>query len=66
MPEGFDRMIRQFCVCTSVRRLRVTLCSYGDRTVISFTSPFGRPAFTERFSKLLADMGIEVEISSNF
>lgn len=66
MPEGFDRMIRQFCVCTSVRRLRVTLCSYGDRTVISFTSPFRETSIHRTFFELLADMGIEVEISSNF
>jgi hypothetical protein len=66
MPKEFDRMIRQFCVCTSVRRLRLTMCSYGDRTVVSFTSPFRETSIQRTFFDLLSDMGIEVEISSNF
>lgn len=66
MPREFETMIRQFCACTSVRRLRITLCSYGDRMVVSFTSPFRETGIQRTFFELLTGMGIEAEISSNY
>lgn len=65
MPPEFEPMIRQFSVCTSVRRFRITMCSFGDTTVVSFTSPFRETHIQRTFFELLTDLGIEIEISSN-
>lgn len=65
MPPELNAMIRQFSVCTSAQSPRVTLCSYGDRMVISFTSPFAETDIQSTFFQLLSSLGIEIEISSN-
>jgi len=65
MPAEFDAYIRQFSVCTSVRRPQICMCSYGDRLVISFTSPYRETDIQRTFFQFLAKKGIEIEISSN-
>ncbi len=65
MPSEFNSNIRQFSVCTSARRPQITFCSYGDRMVVSFTSPFRDTDIQRTFFKLLSDQGIEIEITSN-
>jgi hypothetical protein len=65
MPSEFASSIRQFSVCTSVRRPQITMCSYLDRTLISFTSPFEETDLQRTFFRMLSKMGIDVEISSN-
>ncbi|NTV89525.1 MAG: hypothetical protein HGA22_04065, partial [Clostridiales bacterium] len=39
MPPEFERYIRQFSIMTSARRPQLTICTYGDKLVASFTSP---------------------------
>ena len=65
MPTGFDTYIRQFSICVSARRPQITLCSYGDRMVISFTSPFEETDIQRTFFQFLSKKGIEIQISSN-
>jgi hypothetical protein len=65
MPAEFDAYIREFSVCTSVRRPQICMCSYGDRLVISFTSPYRETDIQRTFFQFLAKKGIEIEISSN-
>lgn len=65
MPEGFDKYIRQFSVLTSARRPQICLCTYGDRLVVSFTSPFKETDIQRTFFQFLSRRGIEIEVSSN-
>lgn len=65
MPAEFAPYIRQFSFCTSARRPQIIMCSYGDRLVISFTSPFRDTEIQTSFFQFLAKKGIEIEISSN-
>lgn len=65
MPTEYKPYIKQFSLCTSARRPQVCLCSYGDRLVISFTSPFRETEIQRRFFQFLSTGGIDIEISSN-
>lgn len=65
LPPELDKFIRQFSICTSVRRPQITLCSYNDRLLISITSPFEDMEIQRTFFRMLAKMGIDIEISSN-
>lgn len=65
MPADLEPFIRQFSVCVSAPRPQVTMGSYKDRAVISFTSPFRETDIQRAFFRFLAKEGIEVEISSN-
>ncbi len=66
MPAEYDSIIRQFSVCTSTRRPKITMCSYNGRMVISFTSPFRDTNIQKTFFTMLSKQGIEIEITSNF
>lgn len=65
MPREFEPYIREFSVCTSVRRPQLCICSYGDRLVLSFTSPFRETDIQRIFFQFLSREGIDIEISSN-
>lgn len=65
MPTEFDKYIRQFSFCTSVRRPQICMCSYGDNLVISFTSPYQDTDIQRIFFQFLSKREIEIEISSN-
>lgn len=65
MPKEFSPYIKQFSVCTSARRPQICLCSYGDRLVIGYTSPFQDTEIPRLFFKSIAEKGIEVDIVSN-
>lgn len=65
MQSELTPYIRQFSVYTSARRPQMTLCSYGDRLVVSITSPFQETDIQRTFFQLLSKRGIEIEISSN-
>lgn len=66
MPPEYAPRIRQFSVCTSALRPQMALCSYGDRLVISITSPYRETEIQRHFFRLLANAQIEIELSSNF
>ena len=65
MPKEFSSDIRQFSICTSASKPQMTLCSYGDRLVVSITSPFRETDIQRTFFQLLTKIGIDIEISSN-
>jgi len=65
MPPEFGSYIRQFGITTSARRPQVGICSYGDRLVVSFTSPFQETDIQRNFFQFLAQLGVEIEIASN-
>jgi NRPS condensation-like uncharacterized protein len=64
MPAEFQQVIRQFSVCTSAQRPQMTLCSYGDRLVVSITSPHTETDIQRTFFQMLAKLGVDVVISS--
>jgi len=65
LPPELSAMISRFGACSSARTPRIIMCSYGDRTVMSFTSPFQETDIQRTFFYTLSQMGIEIEISSN-
>src|SRR5690606_23925393 len=65
MPPEFSEYIRQFSICVSARRPQITLCSFKDTLVISFTSPFEDTDIQRTFFKYLTNNDVEVTITSN-
>ena len=65
MPPEFQPYIHQFAICVSSRRPQITMCSYGDRLVISFTSPFEETDIQRTFFQFLSNNGVQIEIASN-
>lgn len=65
MPNGLGKYIRQFNVITSVRRPQITMCTFEDRLVVSFSSPFRETEIERIFFDYLSKKGILIEISSN-
>lgn len=65
MPEEFSDYIKQFSICVSARRPLITLCTYDDRLVISFTSPLEETDIQRTFFQFLSQKGIGIEITSN-
>ena len=65
MPPEFDSYIRQFSVVPNVKRPQMAICTYGDRLVVSFASPFRETELQRVFFESLANMGIKIEIVSN-
>ncbi len=63
--KEFEDYIKQFSVCISARAPKLTFCSYGDRLVLSFTSPFVETDIQREFFQFLSKKGIEIEITSN-
>lgn len=63
-PE-FEKYIRQFSICVNARRPQITLCSYKDRLVISFTSPYEETDIQQSFFQFLANQGIVIDLASN-
>ena len=65
IPLEFDAYIRQFSVMTSARMPQIAMCTYGDRFVVSFTSPFMEIEINRIFFEFFSRRGIAVEVSSN-
>lgn len=63
--KEFQAYIKQFSVCVSARIPKITFCSYGDRLVISFTSPYEETDIQRVFFQFLSNQDIEIEITSN-
>ncbi|MDD2483472.1 MAG: hypothetical protein PHQ50_00375 [Eubacteriales bacterium] len=66
LPEAMKPFVKQFGVCTGARRPQINMCSFGDRTVITFTSPFMETDIQRNFFQFLSECGIDIEISVNF
>lgn len=65
MPQMLAPYIRQFGLFLSTRRMQVCLCSYADQLTITFSTPFVDTSVQRYFFRMLSEMGVEVEITSN-
>lgn len=65
MPPKTSSYIRLFNVMFSTRHPQICLCSFGDTLAIAYTSQLQSTDIPRCFFKRLADMGIEIQISSN-
>ncbi len=65
MPSELESYIYQFSVIPNVKRPQMTMCTYGDRLVVTFASPFRETELQKAFFRSLSRMGIDIEISSN-
>ncbi|HWT75732.1 MAG TPA: hypothetical protein VN258_13585 [Mobilitalea sp.] len=57
--------IQVFDCFTSVRRPQIGMCSFGDRLMVSFASPFTSTDIQKNFFRMLTKEGVEVRIASN-
>jgi NRPS condensation-like uncharacterized protein len=57
--------IRLFDCFTSANRPQICMCSFGDRLVISFTSPFIGTDIQKNFFRALTNEGVNLTIASN-
>lgn len=64
-PKEFEDYIKQFSLCVSARVPKITLCSYNDRLVITFTSPYIETDIQRAFFQFLSSKDIKIEITSN-
>lgn len=65
LPDEFSPYIKQFGACFSTLKPQLTVCSYNDRLVITFGSPFQKTEIQRIFFKYLSDLGVDIEISTN-
>lgn len=63
--KEFQDYIKQFSVCVSARVPKITFCSYGDRLVITFTSPYMETDIQRVFFQFLTSRNIKIEVTSN-
>ena len=65
MPKEMEPLIHLFSVFTSAGMPQACACSFGGQYVVSFASPF-RNYETERvFFRELAQMGLDVVLTTN-
>ena len=65
MPAELHQYIRLFDVFNSTNRLQVCACSFGDRMMVSCTSPLVSADLYKRFFRSLGDLGVGLTIHSN-
>lgn len=65
MPSEFEKYICQFSIIPNVKRPQMAICTYADRLVVTFASPFRETELQKTFFRVLSEMGIKIEISSN-
>lgn len=63
--KEFEHYIKQFSICISAKAPKITMCSYSDRLVITFTSPYEETDIQRSFFQFLSNREIEIEITSN-
>jgi len=65
MDKIFSPYIRLFNCFVSARRPQIAMCSFEDRLVISFASPFIGTDIQKNFFRILSEQGIMIAIASN-
>ncbi|NMA49555.1 MAG: hypothetical protein GX947_07285 [Tissierellia bacterium] len=63
--KEFESYIKQFSICVSARTPKITFCSFSDRLVITFTSPYIETDIQRVFFQFLSNRDIKIEITSN-
>lgn len=57
--------IHRFNCFTSAKRPQICICSYQDRLVVSFASPFTGTDIQKNFFRVLSGEGVEIAVESN-
>lgn len=65
MPGELAKLIRLFSVFTSAGKPQACACSFGGEYVVSFASPFRDFEVERVFFRELAQMGIEIVLTTN-
>lgn len=65
MPSEFVPHIKRFDIYTGTDGMQVCSCSFGGRLTLGFSSQFISSDIEMLFFRKLADMGINIEITSN-
>ncbi len=65
MPPKISPYIRLFSIIFSTKHPQVCLCSFGDTLAVSYSSQLKSTNIPRCFFQRLANMGIDVQISSN-
>jgi len=66
MPPEMEPYIHLFGAFTSPGKLQASVCSFGNRYVISFAGPLRGRDVERTFFRQLVQLGIDVEIAANF
>lgn len=66
LPDALASYIRQINVFASTSGIQLCACSYGDDLSTTFTSVFLQTNVQRNFYRSLAEMGIQIDIRSNF
>lgn len=66
MPAPLQKYIRLFDVFLSTKRLQACMSSFGDRFVITFTTPFVSTDVQRSFFRILTGMGLAAAVTTNF
>lgn len=65
VPKELAPYIHMFDCFTSARRPQICMCSFDDRLVVSFASPFIGTDIQMNFFRILSKEGVEIEVASN-
>ena len=65
MPEGPDKYIDYFSAFMAAPSDQICVSTYGDRMVFGEVSPYVTHGVMMHFFRIIANMGIEVELSTN-
>jgi hypothetical protein len=65
MPKEMERFIRLFDFFSATKRLQGCSCSFKDRFMVSFTSPYLNTDVQRYFFKHLSQLGLEIELQTN-
>ncbi|MBR4292698.1 MAG: hypothetical protein IKT54_03705 [Clostridia bacterium] len=65
MPEELCDKIRSAHFCAGTDRMQLSVVSFMDRLIISFSSPFVNSDIERRFLRTLTSLGLDVTVSSN-
>ncbi|NLK28787.1 MAG: hypothetical protein GX306_10660 [Clostridiales bacterium] len=57
--------IQLFNCFNSARRPQISICSFGDKLVVSFASPFDGTDIQKNFYRMLSKEGVEITIATN-
>lgn len=65
LPKGMERYVRLFSVFAAPNMIQASACSFQKYYVVSFAGPFCRHDVERAFFRRLAEMGIDVTITTN-
>jgi len=64
MPEECTPYIELFDIFISTPKMQLCMCSFNDQLVLNFTSVYESTNVQRNFFRILAGLGLNVEISA--